>query len=30
VQPTKAERDAEIASGREDNSQWPREIRVEA
>lgn len=30
VQPTKAERDAEIASGREDNSQWPREIRVDA
>lgn len=30
VQPTKAERDAEIASGREDNSQWTREIRVEA
>ena len=30
VQPTKAERDAEIASGREDNSQWLREIRVEA
>ena len=29
VQPTKAERDAEIASGREDNSQWPREIRVD-
>jgi len=30
VQPTKAERDAEIASGREDNGQWTREIRVEA
>jgi len=30
VQPTKAERDAEIASGREDNSQWTREIRVDA
>lgn len=30
VQPTKAERDAEIASGREDNAQWVREIRVEA
>lgn len=30
VQPTKAERDAEIASGREDNSQWTREIRVVA
>ncbi len=30
VQPTKAERDAEIASGREDNSQWAREIRVDA
>jgi DMSO/TMAO reductase YedYZ molybdopterin-dependent catalytic subunit len=30
VQPTKAERDAEIASGREDNSQWVREIRVDA
>ena len=29
VQPTKAERDAEIASGREDNAQWTREIRVE-
>lgn len=29
VQPTKAERDAEIASGREDNSQWTREIRVD-
>ena len=29
VQPTKAERDAEIASGREDNAQWIREIRVE-
>jgi DMSO/TMAO reductase YedYZ molybdopterin-dependent catalytic subunit len=28
-QPTKAERDAEIASGREDNSQWTREIRVD-
>ena len=25
VQPTKAERDAEIASGREDNAQWTRE-----
>jgi DMSO/TMAO reductase YedYZ molybdopterin-dependent catalytic subunit len=30
LQPTKAERDAEIASGREDNSQWTREIRIEA
>lgn len=30
VQPTKAERDAEIASGREDNSQWTRQIRVDA
>ena len=30
VQPTKAERDAEIASGREDNAQWTREIRVDA
>lgn len=30
VQPTKAERDAEIASGREDNAQWTREILVEA
>jgi DMSO/TMAO reductase YedYZ molybdopterin-dependent catalytic subunit len=30
IQPTKAERDAEIASGREDNSQWTREIRVDA
>jgi len=30
VQPTKAERDAEIAGGREDNSQWTREIRVDA
>lgn len=29
VQPTKAERDAEIASGREDNAQWMREIRVD-
>lgn len=29
VQPTKAERDAEIASGREDNAQWTREIHVE-
>jgi len=29
VQPTKAERDAEIASGREDNAQWTREIRVD-
>ncbi|MEZ5292281.1 MAG: molybdopterin-dependent oxidoreductase [Vicinamibacterales bacterium] len=29
VQPTKPERDAAIASGREDNSQWTREIRVE-
>jgi DMSO/TMAO reductase YedYZ molybdopterin-dependent catalytic subunit len=30
VQPTKAARDAEIASGREDNSQWLRKIRVDA
>ncbi len=30
VQPTKAERDAEIASGREDNSQWTRQIRIDA
>jgi len=30
IQPTKAERDAEIASGREDNSQWTRSIRVDA
>jgi DMSO/TMAO reductase YedYZ molybdopterin-dependent catalytic subunit len=29
VQPTEAERSAEIASGREDNSQWTREIRVD-
>jgi DMSO/TMAO reductase YedYZ molybdopterin-dependent catalytic subunit len=29
VQPTKPERDAEIASGREDNAQWTREIRVD-
>ncbi len=29
VQPTTAERSAEIASGREDNAQWTREIRVE-
>ncbi len=29
VQPTEAERRAEIASGREDNSQWTREIRVD-
>ena len=29
VQPTKVERDAEIASGREDNSQWTRQIRVD-
>ena len=29
VQPTEAERNAEIASGREDNSQWTREIRVD-
>jgi hypothetical protein len=29
VQPIKAERDAEIASGREDNSQWTRQIRVD-
>ena len=30
VQPIKAERDAEIASGREDNAQWTRQIRVDA
>ena len=30
VQPTAAERRAEIASGREDNAQWLREIRVDA
>lgn len=30
VQPTKPERDAEIASGREDNTQWTRTIRVDA
>ena len=30
VQPTKPERDAEIASGREDNAQWTREIRVDS
>ncbi|HUU34307.1 MAG TPA: molybdopterin-dependent oxidoreductase [Vicinamibacterales bacterium] len=29
VQPTSDERRAEIASGREDNSQWVREIRVD-
>ena len=29
AQPTKAERDAEIVSGREDNAQWTREIRVD-
>jgi DMSO/TMAO reductase YedYZ molybdopterin-dependent catalytic subunit len=29
VQPTADERKAEIASGREDNSQWVREIRVD-
>jgi DMSO/TMAO reductase YedYZ molybdopterin-dependent catalytic subunit len=29
VQPTADERRAEIASGREDNSQWTREIRVD-
>ena len=29
VQPTEQERRAEIASGREDNSQWAREIRVD-
>jgi DMSO/TMAO reductase YedYZ molybdopterin-dependent catalytic subunit len=29
LQPTSTERQAEIASGREDNSLWPREIRIE-
>lgn len=29
IQPTQPEREAEIASGREDNSQWVREIGVE-
>ncbi len=29
VQPTDSERKAEIASGREDNAQWPRQIRVD-
>jgi len=30
VQPTEEQRRAEIASGREDNAQWTREIRVDA
>jgi DMSO/TMAO reductase YedYZ molybdopterin-dependent catalytic subunit len=30
VQPTEEERRAEIASGREDNSQWVREFRVDS
>jgi len=29
VQPTDEERRAEIASGREDNSQWTRELRID-
>ena len=29
LQPTEAERRAEIASGREDNAQWTREIQVD-
>lgn len=29
VQPTREERDREIASGREDNAQWTREFRVD-
>ncbi len=30
VQPTREERDREVASGREDNSQWTREFRIDA